>query len=255
MGAWPLDPRDVDIKTINSGNEFTKSDPFVADTMNKIVKSLMYLRNHGVPSATRIPLDRSWYATRFNTMFYLNLNSIRDFLSPMGYEVTAEDAILYVQFNDLKATFQGVYFTTQYTTLHHVTVNDLYYDIQLGKIIGYVTTEDGISDSLAGTKWVLNSTSCSAGYGSYSLQGNVKLGEHELENVVFDLYIGYSSDGQTPSTAIAQANKVCIGATVNDSYIIDDVDIDYTFEIIAGIDAQNANLKTWLRQHATSEFM
>lgn len=90
---------------------------------------------------------------------------------------------------------------------------------------------------LTGTKWVINSTACTSGYGQFHIDF---VYNENAGNSGF--YIGYTFD---PPRPVATANAIVTIPTLFN------VQIGDVIEITDGQDVTNANLISWLESHAT----
>lgn len=110
---------------------------------------------------------------------------------------------------------------------------------------------------LTNTTWTINSLTCSAGYGQFSVDGSLKRRIEETDEYMTlnfeEFHIGYEGhlDSSFTPSETAAANSVCfVGDYIvpNAYFNINSNDI-ITFN--SGIDAANRNLIVWLSQNAT----
>lgn len=97
---------------------------------------------------------------------------------------------------------------------------------------------------LTNTKWVINSTTCTAGYGQFDVIFNANSQQGGELTDLYMLGIGYSS---TKQGAVATANTIALGSSLSNVVVGD------TIEFLRGTDVTNANLITWLEANATQQ--
>lgn len=106
-----------------------------------------------------------------------------------------------------------------------------------------------ISD-LTGTTWVINSTTCTAGYGQFSITGTYSRGGTTYDIGAVGLYIGYSIGARF--TIIETANSI---VTMPSGF---DVQVGDVVKFTGGTDATPsgsgfASLVSWLEANATQQ--
>lgn len=97
---------------------------------------------------------------------------------------------------------------------------------------------------LSGTKWQINSITCSAGYGNFAV-GNLKHNDTPYESSY--LYIGYKWDGE--EGRVATANTITIVSSHVELAVGDTIEFLGNGNNYNGL--TNANLISWLEQNAT----
>lgn len=99
-----------------------------------------------------------------------------------------------------------------------------------------------VSD-LTNTTWVINSLTCTAGYGQFDIVGTTT---HQDFNEVSYFYIGYVfslNDGW-----VSQANTISFQSDPSCTFVVDD-----EITITGGTDVTNASLISWLEANATQQ--
>lgn len=99
---------------------------------------------------------------------------------------------------------------------------------------------------LSGTKWTINSLTCSAGYGNFSIGSLIVNGQNYYDNAS-KIMIGYRWDGENAET-VATANRVLLWGAIEYLAVGDTIEFP-TGNGAAGL--TNTKLISWLEANAT----